>query len=569
MAGTCISRSAEPHPGVKAISTRSGIVLVSMESIGMWQQVGFLADLFACFKAHGLSVDMISTSETNVTVSLDPSDNLVNSNVLDALCADLAKVCRVKVITPCSAVTLVGRGMRSMLDQLTDIWAEFGRERVHLISQSSNDLNLTFVVDEDIAQDLLPTLHALLIDSGAMPIAESDIFGPSWRDIAHGRAAPPEHWWQSRRDALCRIAATQSPAYVYHLPSVRRQADALCGIGAIERRFYAIKANAHPAILRELEMRGFGFECVSAAELRHVKAVFPGLPPERLLFTPSFAARAEYAEARELAEWITVDSLYPLQHWPELFTGRKLVLRIDPGYGLGHHAHVRTGGEDAKFGLALADLPAFRAAAAKIKAEIAVLHAHVGSGVSDCRHWAQLFAQLAQLAEDIGSVKAINVGGGLAVPYSDSEAEFDLAALSATLAEHAAQWPQYAIWLEPGRYLVAQAGVLLATVSQVVDKLGVRRVGLDAGMNALMRPALYQSKHRMANLSQAPEAPTQRVDVVGPICESTDVLAHAITLPKATAEGDVLLIDTAGAYGYVMANQYNQRTLPREVILDV
>jgi diaminopimelate decarboxylase/aspartate kinase len=569
LAGTCISRSAEPHPGVKAISTRSGIVLVSMESIGMWQQVGFLADLFACFKAHGLSVDMISTSETNVTVSLDPSDNLVNSNVLDALCADLAKVCRVKVITPCSAVTLVGRGMRSMLDQLTDIWAEFGRERVHLISQSSNDLNLTFVVDEDIAQDLLPTLHALLIDSGAMPIAESDIFGPSWRDIAHGHASPPEHWWQSRRDELCWIAAEDSPAYVYHLPSVRKQADALCGITSLERRFYAIKANAHPAILRELEIRGFGFECVSVAELRHVKSVFPELPPERLLFTPSFAARAEYAEAREWAEWITVDSLYPLQHWPELFAGRKLVLRIDPGYGLGHHAHVRTGGEDAKFGLALADLPAFCVLAKKIKAEIAVLHAHVGSGVSDCRHWAQLFAQLAQLAEDIGSVKAINVGGGLSVPYSDSEAEFDLDALAATLAEHAAQWPQYAIWLEPGRYLVAQAGVLLAAVSQVVDKLGVRRVGLDAGMNALMRPALYQSKHRMANLSRAPEAPTQRVDVVGPICESTDVLAHAIFLPLATAEGDVVLIDTAGAYGYVMANQYNQRALPREVILDV
>jgi len=245
------------------------------------------------------------------------------------------------------------------------------------------------------------------------------------------------------------------------------------------------------------------------------------------------------------------------------------VLRIDPGYGLGHHAHVRTGGEDAKFGLALADLPAFRAAATRINSEIAVLHAHVGSGVTDCRHWAQLFAQLAQLAEDIGSVKAINVGGGLAVPYSDTETEFDLPALAATLAEHAAQWPQYAIWLEPGRYLVAQAGVLLATVSQVVDKLGIRRVGLDAGMNALMRPALYQSKHRMVNLSQAPDASMQRMDVVGPICESTDVLAQAIALPQTTAEGDVLLIDTAGAYGYVMANQYNQRALPREVIIDV
>ena len=101
----------------------------------MWQQVGFLADIFERFKRHGLSVDLIGSSETNVTVSLDPSDNLVNTNVLDALCADLAEVCRVKVIAPCAAITLVGRGMRSLLHKLTDIWAEFGRERVHLISQ--------------------------------------------------------------------------------------------------------------------------------------------------------------------------------------------------------------------------------------------------------------------------------------------------------------------------------------------------------------------------------------------------------------------------------------------------
>src|SRR4029078_7670646 len=112
MAGTVIDGSAATVPGVKAISSRRGIVLVSMETIGMWQQVGFLADVFERFKRAGLSIDLISSSETNVTVSLDPSDNLVSSNVLDALCTDLAEVCRVKVIAPCSAVTLVGRGMR-------------------------------------------------------------------------------------------------------------------------------------------------------------------------------------------------------------------------------------------------------------------------------------------------------------------------------------------------------------------------------------------------------------------------------------------------------------------------
>lgn len=569
MSGTCISRSSEAHPGVKAISTRNGIVLVSMESIGMWQQVGFLADLFAIFKAHGLSVDMISTSETNVTVSLDPSDNLVNSNVLDALCADLSNVCRVKVITPCSAVTLVGRGMRSMLDQLTEIWAEFGRERVHLISQSSNDLNLTFVVDDQVALDLLPDLHALLIESGAMPIQETAVFGPSWQDIAFEKKVAAPQWWQARRAELLALSSERSPSYVYHLPTLRRQAQAFAGVAALERRFYAIKANAHPSILAELAEYGFGFECVSLAELQKVKQHLPELDASRLLFTPSFARRADYASARGLAEWITVDSLYPLQHWPELFAKQKLVLRLDPGFGLGHHAHVKTGGAEAKFGLAIADLPVFIQTARGIGAEIAVLHAHVGSGVNDAGHWSQLFEQLAQLAESIGTVKAINLGGGLAVPYAESDSEFNMAELAHALADSSARYPQYDVWMEPGRYLVAQAGVLLTQVSQVVDKLGVRRVGLDAGMNALMRPALYQSKHRMVNLSRLEDQQNRRVDVVGPICESTDVLARGIMLPQSTAEGDTVLIDTAGAYGFVMANQYNQRELPREVILDV
>lgn len=569
MPGTCISRSAEPQTGVKAISTRSGIVLVSMESIGMWQQVGFLADLFACFKDHGLSVDMISTSETNVTVSLDPSDNLMNSNVLDALCADLAKVCRVKVITPCSAVTLVGRGMRSMLDRLTEIWAEFGRERVHMVSQSSNDLNLTFVVDEGVAHDLLPTLHALLIECGAMPVEQGAVFGPSWRAIADPPVAPAPHWWQTAREALLNEAAASTPTYVYHLPTLRNQARAFAGIDALERRFYAVKANAHPAVLAALAEEGFGFECVSLAELRHVRHVLPELPAGRVLFTPSFATHTDYAAARDLADWLALDSLYPLRHWPDLFAGRPLALRVDPGYGLGHHAHVKTGGADAKFGLALDDVAAFTAAARAIGAEITVLHAHVGSGVQDAGHWAQLFAQLAHIADGIGTVTAINVGGGLAVPYRDGESEFDIRALAAALAEARSQWPQYAIWMEPGRYLTAQAGVLLARVSQVVDKLGVRRVGLDAGMNALMRPALYQATHRVANLSRLDAAEGPRVDVVGPICESTDVLARQVALPADTAEGDVLLIDTAGAYGHVMANHYNLRALPREVIFDV
>ena len=107
-------------------------------------------------------------------MSLDPSENLVSTDVLARLSADLAEVCRVKVIAPCAAITLVGRGMRSLLHKLSDVWAAFGRERVHLISQSSNDLNLTFVIDEADADGLLPQLHAELIRGGAMPVQDDE-----------------------------------------------------------------------------------------------------------------------------------------------------------------------------------------------------------------------------------------------------------------------------------------------------------------------------------------------------------------------------------------------------------
>ena len=564
--GTRIDASVVTVPGVKAISRRNGIVLVSMESIGMWQQVGFLADVFERFKRHGLSVDLIGSSETNVTVSLDPSENLVNTNVLEALSADLAEVCRVKVIAPCAAITLVGRGMRSLLHRLSDVWATFGRERVHLISQSSNDLNLTFVIDEADAEGLLPQLHAELIRSGAMPVRDASVFGPSWREIAHGRVARPTPWWIGKRAALLERARAGTPRYVYDLATVRERARALRG-DPVDRPFYAIKANAHPAILRALVEEGFGLECVSQGELEHAFASVPGLAPERVLFTPSFAPRREYEAAFARGAHVNVDAIETLQRWPELFRGRSIGLRLDLGHGDGHHEKVVTGGAEAKFGLPLSRFDAFVAEARRLGARIAALHAHLGSGIEDPRHWREVYATLAALAEGLDSVETIDVGGGLPIPYTPDAEPFDLAAWRAGLAEVKAAYPRYRLAIEPGRYLVAEAGVLLASATQVVEKDGVRRVGLDAGMNALMRPALYDAWHAIHNLSRPDDEGTVAFDVVGPICESSDVLGRARLLPVATAEGDTMLIADAGAYGMTMANTYNLRALPVEDVL--
>ncbi len=567
--GTRIDASVVTVPGVKAISRRNGIVLVSMETIGMWQQVGFLADVFERFKRHGLSIDLIGSSETNVTVSLDPSENLVSSDVLAKLSADLAEVCRVKVIAPCAAITLVGRGMRSLLHKLSDVWATFGREREHLISQSSNDLTLTFVVDEVDADGLLPQLHGELIRSGAMPVQDAAVFGPSWVEIAHGKPGREAAWWRSRAGDLIAQAAAGTPRYVYHLPTVRARARDLCDTAAIDRRFYALKANAHPAILRALEAEGFGFECVSLAEVEHVFATLPDLAPSRVLFTPSFAPRAEYEAALARGVNVTVDSVEALQRWPDTFRGRALWLRLDLGRGDGHHEKVRTGGAEAKFGLPVGRVDAFVAEARRLDARIVALHAHLGSGIDNPAHWREVYAELASLADPIGTVEILDIGGGLPVPYTPDARPFDLVAWREGLDAIKVAYPRFLLAVEPGRYLVAEAGVLLLRVTQTIEKDGVRRVGVDGGMNALARPAMYDAYHAIHNLSRSDAADAVAFDVVGPICESSDVLGRARMLPATTAEGDVLLIADAGAYGMSMANTYNLRALPAEETLDV
>lgn len=567
--GTVIGPQVREHaPSVKAISARKGITLVSMESVGMWQQVGFLADVFAQFKTHGLSVDLIGSAETNVTVSLDPTENLLDSDAIAALASDLAKVCRVKVIAPCAAISMVGRGMRSMLHTLSSVLAEFGQLRVHMISQSSNNLNLTFVVDESVVDELLPHLHELLIGAGALRTDESELFGPSWQTLYGAGDLPPpiDAWWRSEhRDQLLALGAQATPRYVYHLPTVRQQARTLTALAAVDRLHYAVKANTHPAILAALAQEGFGFECVSPGELKAVMAVVPESAP--LLFTPNFAPREDYAWALTTRATVSLDSLYPLEHWGELFRGREIVLRVDLGRGLGHHEKVRTGGSGSKFGLPVEQIDAFLRLADTHGVIVRGLHAHLGSGILEEGHWGEVYAQLASLAERIGSVSFIDIGGGLGVPSHPGEAKLDIVALDRVLREVKAAYPHYQLWMEPGRYLVADAGVLLARVTQQKGKGALRYLGLDTGMNSLIRPALYDAWHEIVNLSRLDEPATGLFQVVGPICESGDVLGTDRRLPEAV-EGDVMLVAQAGAYGKVMSSQYNLRDQAEEIIIE-
>jgi diaminopimelate decarboxylase/aspartate kinase len=242
-------------------------------------------------------------------------------------------------------------------------------------------------------------------------------------------------------------------------------------------------------------------------------------------------------------------------------------VRVDLGRGLGHHDKVRTGGSTSKFGLPLDQLDAFVHLATARHARIVGLHAHLGSGVLDPAHWAEVYAQLASIAERIPTVEFLNIGGGLGVPSHPGERPLDLDAVGAALAEVKRVYPQYKLWMEPGRFLVAEAGVLLAKVTQLKGKGAWRYLGVDAGMHNLIRPALYDAWHEIVNLTRLYEPATAMYQVVGPICESGDVLGNDRRLPE-SREDDVILIATTGAYGQVMSSPYNLRGPAEEIVLD-
>lgn len=567
--GTVIS-SEVPAAGaqVKAISARSGITLISMDTVGMWQQVGFLADTFACFKRLGLSIDLVSTSETNVTVSLDPAANALNPAVMRTLLAELGAFCRARTIGPCASVSLVGRNIRGILHQLGPALQVFEEHKIHLISQAASDLNLSFVVDEDQAERLTRQLHALLFQNRP----RDAVLGPSWRELfgeetaEQDEAMGPGVWWRNRRDELLELAHERTPLYVYDEESVVSATQCLEELEAVDRIFYAVKANAFEGVLRVLHDRGIGFECVSPGELDRVLDLFPGIDRRRLLFTPNFAPRIDYEIALRQGITVTIDNLHPLEAWPELFSGQGVFLRLDPGQGGGHHEHVRTAGVASKFGIAPGQLDRLSELLAKAGATVLGLHAHKGSGIRGAGTWSDTALFLATAAERFPSVKVLNLGGGFAVAEKPGQLGLDILAVGESLAKFKAAYPEFEIWLEPGRFLVASAGVLLATVTQLKDKGEVRYVGIDAGMNSLIRPALYGAYHEIVNLTRIDERPTELLSVVGPICESGDTFGHARYL-SGCREGDVLLIATAGAYGRVMSSWYNLREPAQERLL--
>lgn len=562
--GTCISQeSDELAPPIKSIQVKHSIVLISIDTLNMWHQVGFLADVFSAFKTHGFSVDLLSSSEFNVTLSLDSNAKLHDRRALDALLEELNRFGRAKLIEPCSAVSLVGHHIRTVLPQLGPTLEVFESKQVYLMSLASNDLNLTFVVDESHAEKLCQQLHGLLIENSP----QSYYYSKSWHEEFGNPPAQKTPWWEQKRDYLLDLAHGHSPCYAYDSETLEKRADDVLSLSSIDQCFYAMKANSNPDILKIFYKKGLGFECVSINELQLIIELFPDIDHQRILFTPNFAAKSEYEFVQGLSCHLTIDNLYPLQHWPELFTKRPIFLRIDPGSGAGHHKFVCTAGNESKFGIVQNDLAEAQRLISEHNIKVVGLHAHSGSGILTPKLWQDTAQMLGILATTFPDVSIINLGGGLGIVEKPGQQPLDLPALDSSLMAVKAGMPHLSFWLEPGRYFVADSGVILAKVTQCKEKGKVRFVGIETGMNSLIRPSLYGAYHEIVNLSRLHEEKTGFAHVVGPICESGDTLGYDRLLPD-TFENDVILIANTGAYGYCMSSNYNLRPAAQEIVVE-
>ena len=366
-----------------------------------------------------------------------------------------------------------------------------------------------------------------------------------------------------------------TPLYVLDCDRVRENYDRLADAFPDAEISYAAKANALGVVLETLLEAGASIECASAGEVSRALAV--GAPGERLFYT---AVNPPAADLDAVVEWareepeltITVGAADTIDRLADRRYDGRLCLRVNPGIGAGHHEKVRTG-SDAKFGV-----PADRAAETLADAtdrgfDVVGIHAHVGSGFDDDelsahRAFVSELASVASAVESaVGPLEFVDVGGGFGVPYGDEDPPLALAALATATREELDGLDARTV-IEPGRYLVADAGVLLARVNTVKETPETTVVGIDAGMTTLVRPAMYGAYHPIRPLADGGSDRERTAQtVVGPICESSDVFCTDRDLPRLD-RGEYVAIGFAGAYGYEMASTYNSRPRPASVVVE-
>jgi diaminopimelate decarboxylase len=352
-----------------------------------------------------------------------------------------------------------------------------------------------------------------------------------------------------------------TPLYAYDWTEIQARADSIwAAFGNLEgiqtRAFYAMKANPNLNLLRRLRDLNFGFEACSGGELE--RAILAGTPGSSVVMHGPGKLEADFVRALEVGATVALDSVNESSRIAKVAPKSRVLIRVNPGLRVSTHDHLATGNAESKFGVRIQDVPEAVSRAEKLGLEVAGLHMHIGSHIENPEDYTEALERVSGLVAQIGPRPIFDMGGGFGL-------HFNLKPLAELGRQAAARFQAKELWFEPGRFLVASSGALVVRVLEV-KQTARKFAAIDAGMSELIRPMLYGAVHPVTSLVTAARE-LETVDLAGPACESGDVIARDVSLPKPQI-GDLLAIGTAGAYGASMASNYLTRSRPAEVLLE-
>lgn len=526
---------------IYAITDQHNITVFTIESINMWNNYGFVYDIFEKFSYYNIDVNIISTSQFTISTTTDCTNLIQLNDVFNKL----KEKYNVEKKHNCSIISIVGDSIKNQefLPDAITISRKF--KNIHMIHHSANDMTISFVIDGCESNKLLMELHTCLLDV--------DIVNNDNHNIE-------KKWWYNKMEDVKQLMKDNNSIYLYNLQFIKDQINFLKSkLPIVKKIFYSMKANNNNNIIKTISNQNIGFECVSYNEVNYLRNKLN--INDDIIFTPNFCSISEYNKCLNMNNVIViVDNIEIIKNNLELFLNKEIGIRVDLNIGLGHHKNVITEGNKAKFGSPIQDILDNIMFLNKSGFKIVGLHSHRGSGIHDYSSWYNTACSLINLSKYFNNIKWINLGGGFGV---DSNTPIDFNALNYSLSGIKSDIDFY---IEPGRFIVSESGVLISKVTQIKEKELINYIGLHTGMNSLIRPTLYGSYHKIHNISKINKKRNKIYNVVGPICESGDILGTNRLLPN-TEIDDIILIENGGAYGHVMSTAYNMREPAIEIEL--
>ena len=438
-----------------AVTNEAGVTIFHIKSVNMWNNYGFVYDIFKDFKENNIDVNIITTSQFVISCTTQCAEKIQ----LKKLKKKLEKKYEVEMIMDSNNISVVGSNISLdtfFIDKLFQITKNY---KIHITHFSSNNLSISFIVEKNIHLSLMNDIHDIVVHNY-------------------------DKWWKIYTNYFITTMQNnnKNSMYFYNLATVIHKCRSLKQMKNVDNLYYAMKANSNKYVLEEIVKQGIGLECVSVEEM-HLALNYT----DDILFTPNFCNISEYKEAFDMGLTVIVDNVEILSH--SIFKNKYYGLRIDINNGSGHHKKVITAGDNSKFGINISDIDKIDN---KIdKENILGLHCHSGSGIEDINIWNKNLKILLELAGNFPNLEWIDLGGGLGIDIDPLEIDKTLDIDRKELK----------LFMEPGRYFVSTAGVLVSNVTQIKRKNEINYLGINTGMNSLIRPALYNAYHDIHNIS--------------------------------------------------------------------